>query len=299
MRRAFLTATIVWTAAPMTVRSEGLERIANAAEVGALCAEVAAAGAEAQARLRRTQLASRSFALAAYDARAAKVAIDARRGFRAADGSFEMVLHHLAGGRPPAGALELAVPATAAEGEELRGAHARGELELSLWFHVATPADGSDVCATVRSSRGDGVRIAIEPLAFELTRRGERIASGESARFAALADPGPVTDPRVVVAAPVLTSENGRAPRAAARAASALGPELLGCYRRGLAGDPSLRGSLVAGVDVGADGRVVRARAELDGLGAPAVTGCVLAVVRGARFPRGPERISIPMQFGE
>ena len=46
-----------------------------------------------------------------------------------------------------------------------------------------------------------------------------------------------------------------------------------------------------------ADGRVASARAELDGIGDPAVTGCVLRLVRAARFPAGGGRFSIPMTF--
>lgn len=294
--RGWLGTALIVMFAPTLARGEGLERIGNAAEVGAVCAEVAGGG-EATTRIRRSTFGAAQFGLAPFDSRSAKVGIDGRRGFRATDGSFEMVLYHLAGGRAPAGALELAIPASASEAAELESAHARGELELTLWYQVATPTDGSDACATVRSTRGDGVRMAIEPLAFELTRRGERVASGESARFAALTDPGPVLEPRVIVARPMLTAENGPAPKAAARAATALTSELLGCYRRGLAGEPGLRGSLVAGVDVGADGRVVRARAELDGLGAPEVTSCVLQTVRAGKFPRGPERLSIPIRF--
>jgi hypothetical protein len=299
--RGWLGAALVLSVFPMAVEARGLEGIENAAQVGALCAEVAvespAAREEASARLRHSRFGAGTFTLAEYEAATARLAIDGARGFRARDGSFEMVLHALVGGVPPAGALTMAVPASATEAEDLRRAHARGELELTLWYQVASPPDGGDVCATVRSTRGDGIRIAIEPLAFELSRKGERIASGESARFAALTDPGPVVEPRVVVSRPMLTAENGRAPQAAARAASALEPGLLACYRRGLAGEPALRGSLVAGVELAADGRVKQARAELDALGAPEVTSCVLAAVRTARFPRGSARLSIPIRF--
>jgi hypothetical protein len=95
----------------------------------------------------------------------------------------------------------------------------------------------------------------------------------------------------------MLTAAGGRAPAKFAKAASALSPRLLECYRRGLDGDPTLRGPFVAAVDTSADGRVTSARAELDGIGDPAVTGCVLRLVRATRFPASGGRFSIPMTF--
>jgi len=297
---------LVLLAATGIARAEVRERVATGEDARAVCASVdvdAPGRAEALGRVYTARWGARGFALGAYDAARARLAVDGGRALRSEDGSFEIVLYHIAGGRRPEGALELAFPASPAEAAETQRAQLLGELELTLWFQVAAPTDGSASCATVASTRGDGLRLAVEPLAFELSRRGERLASGESPRFASAGEVeselGPVREPRVVVAPPVLTEENGRAPAAAARVARGLAPGALGCYRRGLAAEPSLRGAFVAGLDIGADGRVLQARAELDGLGAPEVTGCVLKLVRAARFPRGAERISIPMKFGD
>ena len=296
----------VLLAATGIARAEVRERVASGEDARAVCASVDAEAPgrkEALGRVYTARWGSRSFALAGYDAARARLAVDGGRALRSDDGGFEVVLYHIAGGRRPEGALELAFPATPGEAAETQRAHLMGELELTLWFQVAAPADGSVSCATVSSTRGDSLRLAVEPLAFELSRKGERLASGESPRFASAGEVvdelGPVREPRVVVAPPVLTSENARAPAAAAKVARGLASGALGCYRRGLAAEPSLRGPFVAGLDIGADGRVVQARAELDGLGVPEVTGCVLKLVRAARCPRGAERISIPMRFGD
>lgn len=282
--------------------AEVRERVTSAADVRAVCDAARAPRGDGRARTYVITLPAAGFALGGYDTASARVRIDAQRGFKGA--GYELVLHHIAGVDTKSAdpRFELAFPATSTEEADVRAAHLAGTLELALWFQAASPRDGSAVCAEVRSTRGDAVRLAIEPLAFELTRRGERIASGESARFAALGgDAAPVTAPRVVVAAPVLTDENARAPEKVRRAATALRGPLLECYKRGLAGEPALRGSFVAGVDVAADGRVKTARAEIDALGAPEVAACVLQKVKAARFPAGagPERLSIPMQFSD
>lgn len=280
----------------------GAETLPAATDVKAICDAVApdAVGRrDAMAGTYAVTLPSTAFRLMPYDRARGRVAIDGGRGFRG-DG-WEMVLHGLVPGRVPAGALELAFPASAADGDELAVAHAAGRLTLVLTFQPAASDAVAPACARMHTVASDGVRLAVEPMAFELRRDAERIASGETARFAALRDeaaPGPVVTPKVVVQTAMRTSAGGRAPASMTKAASALTPRLLACYRQGLALEPTLRGSIVAGVDVGPDGRIAAARAEIDGLGAPAVTGCVLAEVRAAKFPRGPERLSIPIRFG-
>src|SRR5688572_18982443 len=63
--RGWPPTAIVVALAPRTLGAQGLERISNAAEVGAVCAEVAAETpalrAEAAARLRRASFGSASF----------------------------------------------------------------------------------------------------------------------------------------------------------------------------------------------------------------------------------------------
>jgi len=131
-------------------------------------------------------------------------------------------------------------------------------------------------------------------------RGKEQVAAGETSAFAALrAASGPVADPTVQIGKAVLTGERGNAPEAVAKAARALAPRLLECYRRGLEAEPELRGTLVVGVAADGRGHVSEARAEIDGLGAPEVSACVVARVKAARFPGGQAmRFSFPVRFG-
>lgn len=278
------------------------EATISATDVRAICDAVApgAAGrAEALAGVYTMTFPAKTFRLMPYDLGRSRVAIDEAAGFRGE--GWELTMHGLVPGKLPAGALPLAFPASTNESVELSGAHRDGRLSLVVVFQPAASGDGTPPCAVSHSLDGDGIRLAIEPLAFELRRGSERVASAESARYAALRDetaPGPVTAPRVVVQPAMRTAAGGPAAQAMTRAAVALQPKLLSCYRLGLALEPTLRGSFVAGVDVGADGRVSGVRAEIDGLGARAVTGCILAEMRAAHFPKGPDRLSIPMRFG-
>lgn len=282
----------------LPARAQTLTPIASLEDARAMCASAD------PARFYTVTLPARGFTLAPYDAPRARLAVDASRGLRAAEeGALELVLHHIAGlGAGREGDLDIAIPTSAADAAALRAAHARGELGLKLTFQLAQPGDGSAVCAAVVRADGEGMRAAVEPAAFEILRDGAPLASGESSRFGAAresARPAAVAAPRVVVSPPMLTSAGGRASPRVARTASALAPRLLDCYRQGLSDDPTLRGPFVAGLDLAADGRVTSARAELDGLGAPAVAGCVLRVVRAARFPSGADRLSIPIRFSD
>jgi hypothetical protein len=204
------------------------------------------------------------------------------------------VLPELAGDR-----LDMAIPGSAKEAEALKSARKSGALALTLWFRlVAVP--GASPCLTVHTVHGKGVRLSIRPLAFALHQGAELVVSSETEAFAALRErEAPVLVPRVVVSAPVLTQTRGPAPLALADAARRLEPQLVSCYQTGLKDDPGLRGPLVLGLALGADGRVKEARPEIDGLGAPAVTACVLSHVRATRFPRATAaHVSLPMKFG-
>src|SRR5215813_4824635 len=171
----------------------------SSTDVRAICDAVApgAAGrADALSGVYTMTLPAKSFRLAPYDLGRSRVGIDEAAGFRG-DG-WELTLHGLVPGKLPPGALSLAFPATTTESAELAGAHREGRLSLVVVFQAATPGDGTPPCAVSHSVDGDGIRLAIEPLAFELRRGSERVASAESARYAALREetaPGPVTAP--------------------------------------------------------------------------------------------------------
>ncbi len=295
MRRLLVVAGVAVAAG---AQGETLTPVATLEDARAVCANADAT------RHYRMGIPSKGFHLAPYDRSRARLAVDVARGVRGEDGAVELVPHHIAGLVQRSGGLDVALPVDAHEAPVLAAAHARGELGLRLIFQLAAPADGSAVCAELQSAAREGLRIAIEPLAFEITRGGARIASGETPQWTAARDrqitPASVSSvesPRVVVSPPMLTSAGGKASGKVARIASALAPRLVDCYRLGLDEEPGLRGPFVAGVEVAADGQVVSARAELDGLGVPQVTTCVLRHVRAARFPAGTARLSIPMRF--
>jgi hypothetical protein len=284
----------------------GEVRLVSGAEVQALCREVAplAEGAPAARRGEREEalgglyvmtLPSSAFGFQGFDAARGRLPFEPR--FRSSTGSYELVLHDLDPDGESIVPFDLAVPATSREAAALARQRRGGELALTLWFRLPA-APGKAVCATVHSRDGAGVRLAVDPVGFHLSRRGQGIAAGQAPELAELRGAGaPVGQPRVVVARPVLTRSRGHASEPVARAASALEPELLGCYKSGLAGEPALRGTLVVGVAVDGEGRVTEARAELDGLGAPGVTSCVVSRFRAARFPRAADRFSMPIRF--
>jgi hypothetical protein len=289
----------VWAAAH---RPAAADTLASATDVRAICDAVAPDAkdrTEALGTAYTLVLPSKSFRLVPYDAGLGRAGVDTVRGFRGE--GWELMLHGLIGGRTPPGALDIAFPASTSESRDLAAAHSAGRLTLLLVFQPAKPEASGAVCARTHTADSDGVRLAVEPLAFELRRGDERIASGQTARYEALreeAAPGPVTAPRVVVQTPMrLGAARSRAPEAMARAASQLTPKLLDCYKQVLATEPSLRGSFVVGVEIAADGKVTAARAELDSLRVPAMSSCILAEVRSARFPKGPDKLSIPIRF--
>lgn len=282
-------------------------RLSSAADVKALCAELGATDEgerdQALAAIYAMPLPAGSWTFAAYDSARARLAIDGERGFRGPKGQWELVLHELGAGKASKAskgskakaALDMAVPATGKEATVLLKARKAGTLTLTVWFRPTS----AKACVAVHTRDGDGVRLAIEPVAFELARGEEIVASGQSDAFAALRDAeAPVGEPVVAVQDPVLTKSAADAPAEVTTATRQLSPRLLTCYRDGLDEDPMLRGTLVIGVDVEGGGRVASARAELDGLGAPAVTRCALAAVKAARFPSARDPFSFAVNFG-
>ena len=270
-------------------------RLPSAAAARAVCDDIGAGGRKAaavQAVVYVVTVDPGGFAFAPYDAKRARLGIDTA-SFVGPDG-LELTLNDLVS-TPRPGGLEISVPATAAEADGM--ASKRSSISLDLWFRVAKLPEGRPCAATHRGTV-DGLRLAVEPLAFALRQGSQRVASGETPAFAALrAENGPVLSPRVVVGATL--RPGGRAPAPVARVAETLKADFVVCYRRGLATDPALRGPLALGVEVAADGRVTEVRAEVDGLGAPEVVTCAMQAVRAARFPKGAARLSIPLRFSD
>ncbi len=296
MRGAWAVAWLLPAAAGAQALPDEV-RLGSAAAARAVCDEATGGGRKAEAALATVYVMTvepGGFAFQPYDARRARLALDAV-AFRGPAG-LELTPYDLVGTARPGG-LDLSVPASAEEAETLVRTQRGAALALSLWFRVARPTEGRP-CAVTHRGTYDGLRLAIEPLAFELRQGTARVASGETPAFAALrAEASPVLQPRVVVGAPFRTDVRGKAPAAIARAAQALERSLMACYRRGLKSDPFLRGPLALGAEVSTDGRVTAAYAEVDGLGAPEVVTCAVETLRGARFPRGSTRLSIPVEF--
>jgi hypothetical protein len=292
---AYARAADVTAGRPAGLRDEVL--LSGAADVKALCAELHEGDAEAAAAVYTVALSSAWWSFAPYDGKRARLLVDTQKGFRSPTGAWELAVI------PPAdnAALALALPASGKEAAQLIRQGKAGELTLWLWFKPAALPKQSGACAEVRGGKGAGVRLGATLMAFALVRAGgEPVASGETQAFAALrALDGPIADPRVEVGKAVLTGEGGNAPDAVSKAAAALAPRLLDCYRRGLDADPELRGTLVVGVVSDATGRVTDARAEIDGLGAAPVSSCVVGKVKAARFPAGDAlRFSFSLRFG-
>ena len=295
MRGLYALAAILPAAAAGADTVADEVRLSSAAAARAVCDDIGAGGRKAaavQAVVYVVTVDPGGFAFAPYDAKRARLGIDTA-SFVGPDG-LELTLNDLVS-TPRPGGLEISVPATAAEADAMAGK--RSSLSLDLWFRVAKLAEGRPCAATHRGTV-DGLRLAVEPIAFALRQGTQRVASGETPAFAALrAENGPVLSPRVVVGATL--RPGGRAPAPVARVAETLKAEFVVCYRRGLATDPALRGPLALGVEVAADGRVTDVRAEVDGLGAPEVVTCAMQAVRGARFPKGAARLSIPLRFSD
>jgi hypothetical protein len=309
MRSLACLATFVAASPARAGSVPGEVRLVSGAEVKALCGELGPSGVGSTSLQRHQRdealeavyvmtLASSAFTFEPYDAGRGRLPLEPR--FRSSTGSYELVLHGLHADERAAAAaiLDLALPASAREAASLARQRRAGELTLTVWFRLPPPMPGGALCAAVHSRDGEGIRLAIEPIAFELARRGRVIGGGEAPSFAELREAAlPVDQPRVVVSRPVLTRSRGQAPEAVARTAMALEPELLACYLAGLRGEPALRGTLVVGVAVDGAGHVTEARPELDGLGAPRVTSCVVSRFRGTRFPGAAERFSMPVRF--
>ncbi len=291
-----------WAAGPAgaAARPDGVSGevlLTGGSDVRALCAELRAGEAAAGDAIYAIAISSVSWSFAPYDGKRVRLRVDTSKGFRAPTGAWELAVVPPAKGAP---GLELALPASGKEAAQLIKESRAAELQLWLWFRPVALPQQSSACVEVHGGKGTTVRLGVAPLAFALWRGKEQVAAGETEAFAALrAADGPVGDPTVSVGKAVLTDRRGNAPDGIGKTALALEPKLLECYRRGLAAEPELRGTLVVGVGIDREGRVSAARAEIDGLGAAEVSACVVARVKAARFPGGEAlRFSFPVRFG-
>jgi hypothetical protein len=291
MRKLLILSAISFASSATQAAAAEELRITSAADAAQIC-DLVETG-KTSSKVFVTELPAAAFRLTAYSADRGELAIDQRDGFLSPSG-----LELIEGGLVPAPAaspkLPMRIPATADEAAQLAAAHRAGTVRLEVWFR--TVADGP-ACAPVHRGDRAGTRFAITPIAFALKDQGRVVVRGETSEYTALHEAEqPVVEP-VASVAPVLAAKGGPAPSAVSRAAKALAPALTACYRAGLAEDPTLRGSLVAGIVVDKAGRVTDARLELDALGVSATTACALREIRAARFPKNAGAVSVPVKF--
>ena len=291
--------------------------LTGSADVARVCRQVAPMGQSVTPDWKRARrralgevygmtLDSPSFALAEFDAGRQQVAVDVAKGLGRPTVGFELVPGSIAGAS--SGSVAMVVPGCADEAARLKEAHAEERLMLTVWFEIAR--GGKWPACAERKGAARGVRLAIVPVAFQLKRDDEEIASGHASGHAHVmqkvsrgelqpAEGGREAQGRPVVQVrPVyLGASRGKASERVQAAVEALVPRLTRCYRRGLASDASLRGPLVVGVVTEKRGSVSDARLEVDGVGQPAVTDCVRAALGRARFPPTASRYSVPLLF--
>jgi hypothetical protein len=95
--------------------------------------------------------------------------------------------------------------------------------------------------------------------------------------------------------------DRGELPAAVTGAADRLTPDLLACYRTSLARKPELRGTLVVGAELAADGRLESPRMEVSSVSDDGLVACVLERLARSRLAASPGamRVSIPIRFGD
>jgi hypothetical protein len=247
--------------------------------------EHARAREDAEHRRYVTVVPADGFALANYDLPERRLVLDTARGFRLAEGA-ELVTDVETGAvgfrLQPEGADRLLVE------------RAAGKLLLRVIFRPAHSKMREQACQWI--SGGGVVRMEIEVEAVALLAPdGSRLAQGDN-------NPGadqdaPVGNPQVVIRRP-RSASGGDVPDNLAKAANGLAPLLLPCYQRALETRPSLRGTLVLGIKLGADGSVEESHMELSSLGDEALAACAAAKTAKARLGGGSGRMSVTAVFG-
>jgi hypothetical protein len=181
--------------------------------------------------------------------------------------------------------------------ERLLGERAAGRLGLRLVFRPAHSELRKGSCLWLGGGRV--VKLEIDVVAAALLGPdGSVVARGDTGEYA---DPGaglPVRSPKVTLKRP-RGADGKDVSDATAESLSTLSTAAQPCYQRVLLVRPTLRGTLVLAIRVGAGGKIDEARVEMSSLGDDAVTACVstaaskttlLGVSAGQRF-------SVPLQF--
>jgi hypothetical protein len=185
----------------------------------------------------------------------------------------------------------LPVTAGPAAAERIVSAAARRALVLTLTFQL--PDDDEVMCAHAAGSHA--WTLGVEPQAWELAEGGEVLARGGEGSDRPSVTVAHGALPRVEVSEPV----GDAAGRELKGAVAGRAGELERCYRRALAADPALDGTLVAELDLSAGAGAPRAvRIAVDSIQDDAMLACVTGVLAATPFPRGAGAVAtIPIHF--
>jgi hypothetical protein len=225
------------------------------------------------------------YSLGNYDLGDRRLVLDTSRGFILAEGA--ELLTNLETGAvgfrlAPEGADRVLVE------------RAAGKVFLRVVFRPSYSKMREQSCLWI--SGGGVVKMEIElESATLLTPDGSRLAQGDNNQGAD--QDTPVARPQVLIKRP--RSANGvDVPDTQVKGTSALATPLLRCYKEALGRRPALRGTLVLGLKLAADGAVEDAHMELSSLGDEPLAACAVAEAHKAKLMAAPGRISLTLLFG-
>jgi hypothetical protein len=228
---------------------------------------------------------AQGFALANYELGERRLVLDTSRGFRLADGA-ELITNL------ETGVLGFRLPPENAD--HVLAERAAGKLYLRVVFRPTYSKMRQQACLWISGGSVVKMEIELEAVAL-LTPDGLRLAQGDNNPGADLDTP--VSRPQILIKRP--RSPNGAdVSETLAKAAKELAPHLLPCYRKALESRPGLRGTLVLGLRLGADGSVEESRMELSSLGDEALAACAVGAAGKAKLAAGPGRMSVTAEFG-
>jgi hypothetical protein len=260
--------------------AERVARGRDAVERGRAQAEHEARREAALAGIYRVRIAPERIVFATYDPEERRLALSDRAWLTAAGGALHVWMVSDAG---------LPVAAEPAVAARIVEAAASRTLALTLTFEL--PVDDEVTCAHPAGSRAWA--LGVEPRGWELAEHGALLARGGegSDRPLVTADQG--ATPRVDVAEWVGDARGVRG------AVADRAPDLERCYRRALAVDPALDGTLVAELDLGGEGGAPRSvRIAVDSVQDDVMLACVTGVLARTAFPRGADALAtIPIHF--
>jgi hypothetical protein len=228
---------------------------------------------------------AQGFALSNYELGERRLVLDTGRGFRLGENA--ELLNNL-----ETGTIGFRLPPDAAD--HILVERAAGKVFLRVVFRPVYSKLRQQACLWISGGTVVKMEIELEAVAL-LAPDGSRLAQGDNSPDTDL--DLPVTKPQIVIRRP-RSATGGDVTDALARASAELEPLLLPCYQKALEARPSLRGTLVLGIKVAADGSVEESRMELSSLGDEFLAACAAAKIGKAKLAAGPGRMSVTVVFG-